>query len=228
MSGARVLVVDDDPAILRAVGRALAGRGYSVSSAADGASAVESARLVQPEVILLDLVLPDTDGIDVCRQIRAFSDVPIIVLSAVGDDAKKVEALDEGADDYLTKPFSMEELQARIRAALRRTSSHTGSAQLTAANVALDVETHAVTVDGQPVHLTPKEFRLLQELLQNQGRLQTQRQLLTKVWGMEYIDDAHILRTFIHQLRRKLAAVSADAGALIVNDPGVGYRIEKP
>ncbi|MEP6871805.1 MAG: response regulator transcription factor [Anaerolineaceae bacterium] len=227
MSGARVLVVDDDPAILRAVGRALAGRGYAVSSAADGASAVESARLVQPEVILLDLVLPDTDGIVVCRQIRAFSDVPIIVLSAVEEDAKKVEALDEGADDYLTKPFSMEELQARIRAALRRTASHPGSAQLTAGNVALDIETHALTVDGQQIHLTPKEFRLLQELLQNQGRLQTQRQLLTRVWGVEYIDDTHILRTFVHQLRRKLGAVSAEAAALIVNDPGVGYRIEK-
>ena len=227
MSGARILVIDDDPAILRAVGRALSGRGFAVSSAADAASALLSAREDRPEVILLDLVLPDGDGIDLCRQIRAFSDVPIIVLSAVGDDAKKVEALDEGADDYLTKPFSMEELQARVRAALRRTSTHANSAHLSAGNVVLDVETHVVTVDGQAVHLTPKEFRLLQELLQNQGKLQTQRHLLSQVWGVEYVADTHILRTFIHQLRRKLAAVSAEAGALIVNDPGVGYRIEK-
>ena len=227
MSGARILVVDDDPAILRAVGRGLAGRGYAVSSAADAATALLSAREGRPEVILLDLVLPDGDGIDLCRQIRAFSDVPIIVLSADGDDAKKVEALDEGADDYLTKPFSMEELQARVRAALRRAPSHVNSARLGAGNVVLDVETHAVTVDGQAVHLTPKEFLLLQEMLQNQGKLQTQRHLLSQVWGPEYVDDTHILRTFIHQLRRKLATVSAEAGALIVNDPGVGYRIEK-
>jgi len=228
MSGARILVVDDDPAILRAVGRALAGRGYAVLSAADGRTAMESARGSHPEVILLDLVLPDSDGIDLCRQIRTFSDVPIIVLSAVGEDAKKVEALDEGADDYLTKPFSMEELQARIRAALRRTANQGSSSQLLAGGVVLDVATHAVKVDGQPVHLTPKEFLLLSELLRNQGKLQTQRHLLSQVWGPEYVDDNHILRTFIHQLRRKLAAVSADAGALIVNDPGVGYRIEKP
>lgn len=228
MSGARILVVDDDPAILRAVGRALAGRGYAVSSAADGRTALERARDIQPEVILLDLVLPDCDGIDLCKQIRTFSDVPIIVLSAVGEDAKKVEALDEGADDYLTKPFSMEELQARIRAALRRTASLSSSPQLRAGGVVLDVETHVVTVDDLPVHLTPKEFLLLRELLQNQGKLQTQRQLLAQVWGAEYMDDNHILRTFIHQLRRKLGAVSAEAGALIVNDPGVGYRIEKP
>ena len=228
MSGARILVVDDDPAILRAVGRALAGRGYAVLSAADGRTAMESARGSHPEVILLDLVLPDSDGIDLCRQIRTFSDVPIIVLSAVGEDAKKVEALDEGADDYLTKPFSMEELQARIRAALRRTANQGSSSQLQAGGVVLDVSTHAAKVDGQPVHLTPKEFLLLSELLRNQGKLQTQRHLLSQVWGPEYVDDNHILRTFIHQLRRKLAAVSADAGALIVNDPGVGYRIEKP
>lgn len=227
MSGARILVVDDDPAILRAVGRALAGRGYTVSSAADGSTALDRARDTHPEVILLDLVLPDSDGIDLCRQIRTFSDVPIIVLSAVGEDATKVEALDEGADDYLTKPFSMEELQARIRAALRRTASLSSSPQLQAGSVVLDVETHAVTVDGQAVHLTPKEFLLLRELLQNQGKLQTQRQLLAQVWGAEYVDDNHILRTFIHQLRRKLGAVSADASAVIVNDPGVGYRIEK-
>ena len=227
MSGARILVVDDDPAILRAVGRSLAGRGYTVSRAADAASALAEARDGRPEVILLDLVLPDGDGIELTRQIRAFSAVPIIVLSAVGDATKKVEALDEGADDYLTKPFSMEELQARVRAALRRSPNRAGSLRLVAGNVSLDIESHAVEVDGVAVHLTPKEFLLLQELLRNQGKLLTQRQLLTHVWGIEYIDDLHILRTFIHQLRRKLAAVSEEAGALIIIDPGVGYRIEK-
>ena len=227
MSGARILVVDDDPAILRAVGRSLAGRGYTVSRAADAASALAEAREGRPEVILLDLVLPDGDGIELTRQIRRFSAVPIIVLSAVGDATKKVEALDEGADDYLTKPFSMEELQARVRAALRRSPNRAGSLRLVAGNVSLDIESHAVEVDGVAVHLTPKEFLLLEELLRNQGKLLTQRQLLTHVWGIEYIDDLHILRTFIHQLRRKLAAVSEEAGTLIINDPGVGYRIEK-
>ena len=225
MSGARILVVDDDPAILRAVRRSLSGHGYDVAAASDGEGALETVSRFRPEVVLLDLILPDLDGIKVCDEIRKESDVPIIVLSAVGDDARKVEALDRGADDYLTKPFSMDELKARIRVALRRRSNQSVSSVLHAGPIALDIDSHQVTVEGTEVHLTPREFELCRILMENQGRVLTQRQVLSRVWGPEYADDTHILRTFVHQLRSKLSAVSPGAGALIANDPGVGYRI---
>jgi two-component system KDP operon response regulator KdpE len=228
VSGARVLVVDDDPGIVRAVRRALDARGYATAAAADAAAVPAALRDHRPDLILLDLVLPDGDGIDVCRAIRATSDVPIIVLSAVGDDRRKVAALDEGADDYLVKPFSMDELLARVRVALRRRAGLSRNTLLVARPLALDLERHSVTVDGTPVHLTPTEYELLRELAQAQGRLLTQRTLLARVWGAEYVDDAHILRTFIHQLRTKLGAVSPGAAAMIVNDPGVGYRLVAP
>ena len=228
MSGARILVVDDDPAILRGVRRALEARQYSVRALADGSEVLAALAEFRPDVILLDLVLPDTDGIALCRLVRARSDVPILLLSATGDDAKKVEALDEGADDYLTKPFSMDELLARVRVHLRRTVGVTRGTQLVAGPLTLDVASHAVAVDGVAVHLTPKEFELCRLLLQEQGRVLTQRIILSRVWGPEYADDGHILRTFVHQLRTKFAAVSAEAGALIANDPGVGYRIQAP
>jgi two-component system KDP operon response regulator KdpE len=220
MSGARVLVVDDDPAILRAVKRALEARGYAVSGVATAARVLPAVRDSRPAVVLLDLVLPDGDGIQLCRQLRRESALPIIVLSAIGDDRKKVQALDEGADDYLTKPFSMEELLARVRVALRHAAGLRAGALLTAGPVAIDVERHTVTVAGEPVHLTPREFDLCRLLVQGAGRLVTQRQALAAVWGAEYVDDTHILRTFVHQLRLKLGP----AGALIENDPGVGYR----
>ena len=228
MSGARILIVDDDPAILRAVRRALEARDYSVRALADGSGVVSSLADFRPDVILLDLVLPDTDGITLCRKLRAQSDVPILLLSAVGDDARKVEALDEGADDYLTKPFSMEELLARVRVLLRRAAGVTRGTELSAGPLQLDIASHTVTVGGVEVHLTPKEFDLCRLLLQEQGRVLTQRIILSRVWGPEYADDGHILRTFVHQLRGKFAAVSAEAAALIVNDPGVGYRIQPP
>jgi two-component system KDP operon response regulator KdpE len=225
MSGPRILVVDDDPAILRSVGRALSARDYDVKTLATGREVVAAVAEFRPEVILLDLILPDTDGITVCREVRASSAVPILVFSAVGDDAKKVEALDEGADDYLTKPFSMAELLARVRVMLRHAAGITRSTELIAGPLRLDVESHAVSVNGQAVHLTPREFDLCRLLLQEQGRVLTQRLILARVWGPEYVDDSHILRTFVHQLRAKLSAIAPEAGALIVNDPGVGYRI---
>jgi two-component system KDP operon response regulator KdpE len=228
MSGARVLVVDDDPAILRSVRRALDAHGYRVETRDHAAGVVAAVRDFRPEVVLLDLVLPDGDGIGVCRAIRTTEAVPIIVLSAVGDDRRKVEALDEGADDYLTKPFSMDELLARIRVALRRTAGQARETVLRAGPIALNVATHEVMVAGIAVHLTPKEFDLLRLLLQEQGRVLTPRIILSRVWGPEYIDDAHILRTFVHQLRGKLEAACPGAGAIIVNDPGVGYRLVPP
>lgn len=228
MSGARILVVDDDPAILRSVRRSLEAHGYSVQGLESGGGALSTIGTFRPEVILLDLVLPDRDGITLCRDIRREVATPIIVLSAIGDDAKKVEALDEGADDYLTKPFSMDELLARIRVALRRAGGEARGTLLVAGPMALDLASHQATVDGQLLRLTPTEFDLCRLLVQEHGRVLTQRLILSRVWGSEYVDDAHILRTFIHQLRAKIGAISAEAASLIVNDPGVGYRLDLP
>lgn len=226
MSGARILVVDDDVAILRSVRRSLQAHGYTVETAESAAAGRAAVERFRPDLLLLDLVLPDGDGIDVCRRVRQGSALPIIVLSAIGDDRKKVEALDEGADDYVTKPFSLQELMARIRVALRRDAGLARELILTAGPVALNIARHEVRVAGEPVHLTPKEFELLRLLLREQGRILTQRRILQEVWGPEYADDRHILRTFIHQLRTKLGANSPGAGSLIVNDPGVGYRVD--
>lgn len=227
MTGPRLLVIDDDPAILLAVRRGLEGRGYRVDQLSEGAEVLATIRRAHPDAVLLDLVLPDADGIDLCRAIRAESTIPIIVLSAFGDDPRKVLALDEGADDYVVKPFSMAELEARIRAALRRTTA-SGSALLTAGSMVLDITKRRVSVLGEEIHLTPREYDLLKVLLSEPGRVLTQRHLLSAIWGPEYQDDTHILRTFIHQLRAKLSAIDPRAAALIVNDPGVGYRIDAP
>ena len=227
MTGPRILAVDDDPAILLAVRRGLEGHGYRVDQLSQGAAVLETIRRTHPDIVLLDLVLPDADGIELCRVIRAESAVPIIVLSALGDDPRKVRALDEGADDYVVKPFSMAELEARIRAALRRTTA-SASAVLAAGSITLDVSKRRISVLGQEVHLTPREYDLLRMLLSEPGRVLTRRHLLSAIWGPEYQDDAHVLRTFIHQLRAKLSAIDPAAAALIVNDPGVGYRVEPP
>jgi two-component system KDP operon response regulator KdpE len=228
MSGARILAVDDDPGILLAVRRALEEHGYTVQALDRGEGLRRTLHDFRPEVILLDLMLPDANGVDLCRAIRAESDTPIIVLSAIGDDATKVEALDAGADDYLTKPFSMSELQARMRVALRRTAGRSNAGVLELGPIRMDIAMRNVAVGGVSVHFTPHEFDLLRLLLQYPGRLLTARQLLGQVWGPEYVDDTHILRTFIHQLRTKLAAADPAAAAMLVNDPGIGYRMVEP
>lgn len=225
MSGARILVVDDDPAILRAVRAGLHAHGFEVHTLSEGRELVEATVRLRPEIIILDLLLPDADGIELCRGVRKHSSVPIIVLSAVGDDAKKVEALNEGADDYVTKPFSMSELLARINVSLRRQANLAVSTVLSAGDIRLDVAGHTVTVAGHDLHLTPHEFELLRLLVQNQGRVMTRRHILAQVWGAEYVDDAHILRTFVHQLRAKLGPSAAEA---ILTEPGVGYRFDPP
>ena len=227
MSGPRILVIDDDPAILRALRKGLEAHGYDVETLASGESAVATVEQFRPDVVLLDLVLPGLDGVEVCRQLRSRSGVHILILSAVGEDQRKVQALDEGADDYVVKPFSMPELEARIRVALRR-STPNDSARLEAGPIVMDVTRRTVTVGGQVVHLTPREYELLRELMTHPGRVITQRQLLARVWGAEYADDTHVLRTFVHQLRGKLAAVDAHSARQIVNEPGVGYRIDVP
>ena len=228
MSGARVLVVDDDPAILRSMKRGLEGAGFEVEGLGEARDVLDRVTTWRPDVLLLDLVLPDGDGVEVCRAVRAADPrTPIIVLSAVGDDARKVDALNAGADDYVTKPFSMPELQARIRAAIRRSAGH-GSTILQAGPVSLELLSRRVHVGGTLLKLTPTEYDLLRLLLTHPGRVFTQRQLLASVWGPEYQDDSHILRTFIHQLRTKLSAAQPNAGAILVNDPGVGYRLEPP
>lgn len=227
MRGARVLVVDDDPAILRVVRRALEAAGYDVAALDRGAGVMDRVASFSPDVILLDLVLPDEDGIKLAAKLRRGS-ASIIVLSAVGDDRKKVEALDAGADDYLTKPFSMEELLARIRVALRHQAHSEAEPVLTAGPLRIDLASREVRVDDQIVHLTPREFDLLRQLAANPGRVITRRMLLTAVWGPEYGDDTHILRTFVYQLRSKLDQARSGSGALIVTDPAVGYRLLVP
>ena len=225
MSGARVLVIDDDPAILRAVQRGLEGAGFDVATLTEAREVVSSIGRWHPDVVVLDLVLPDGDGVDVCREVRKVSPVPVIVLSAIGDDARKVEALNNGADDYVVKPFSMPELQARVRAAIRRSAGR-ASEVLHVGPAELDLVSRRLSVAGAPVRLTPTEYELLRLLMTHPGRVFTQRHLLSEVWGPEFQDDTHILRTFVHQLRAKLSGASEGAGAIIVNDPGVGYRIE--
>lgn len=225
MSGAHILLVDDDPAIRRVVGRALEGQGYTVEALERGADVREAVERQRPDVVLLDLVLPDINGIEVCREIRPLTSATVILLSAVGDETKKVEALDEGADDYVTKPFGMDELLARVRAGLRRQGTDSRTAELVCGAIHLDLATRELSVAGVAVHLTPKEHDLLRLLLEQQGRVLTQRFILARVWGTEYVDDSHILRTFVHQLRQKLGAANPNAAACLVTDPGIGYRL---
>ena len=225
MSLGRVLVVDDEQHIRRAVGRALAARGYQVKTATDGQEALSTAAATQTDLVVLDLNLPGLDGLAVCRRLRDQSAVPILVLSVRDDDTDKVAALDLGADDYLTKPFSVQELMARVRALLRRASAqgaprprrfHTGQLDV-------DLETHLVVRAGTPVRLTKTEWALLEALCQHPGKLLTRRWLLERVWGPGHADDMDILRVFISQLRKKL---EADPGRpqIITTDPGIGYR----
>ena len=224
MSGARVLVVDDDLAILRSVRRALDARDYDVEVMSVASGIADVVAKFRPDVILLDLVLPDGDGVTICRELQPLTRAAVIVLSALGDEAKKVEALDAGAQDYVTKPFGMEELLARIRVALRR-STGAATPELTAGPIHIDLESRRVEVEGRPVHLTPTEFDLLRLLVEQQGRVLTQRLILESVWGSGYANENHVLRTFVHQLRQKLNSVAAGSGDLIENDPGVGYRL---
>jgi two-component system KDP operon response regulator KdpE len=218
----RILVCDDEPQILRALRVVLRDAGFAVLPAATAAEALDAASLQSPDAAILDLVLPDGDGIEVTRSLREWTQVPILVLSAVGEEEQKVRALEAGADDYVTKPFSPRELVARLRAALRRARPERDEPVLTADGLELDLAAHQVRVGGGEVHLTPIEFRLLRTLMTNRGRLLTHRALLTEVWGPAYADDVPTLRTHLANLRRKVEPEGAPRR--IRTEPGVGYR----
>jgi two-component system KDP operon response regulator KdpE len=221
-AGARVLVCDDELQILRALKVILREAGFQVIATANGEEALDQAAVQAPEAAIIDLVLPDGDGVEVCRRLREWSQIPIIVLSAVGEEDAKVRALEAGADDYVTKPFGPRELVARLEAALRRAAPETDEPMISANGLVVDLAARTVTRDGEVVHLTPKEFDLLRALARNRGRLMTHRELLSTVWGPGYGDDAQVLRAHIANLRRKIEP--ADGPRYVKTDPGVGYR----
>jgi two-component system KDP operon response regulator KdpE len=227
----RVLVVDDEPAILRALSAALKARGYDVVTATTGQQGIDRCATEDPAAVILDLGLPDIDGIDVCRRIRQWSDVPIVVLTAEGADDRKVTALDDGADDYVTKPYSTPELLARLRVALRHRpvappAERAGDAVLTVGDLVVDVAHHEVRVGGRPVALTPKEFAFLAVLARHPARVLTHRAILHEVWGPEYDRETQYLRVYASQLRKKLG--DDPARPRLVTEPGVGYRLVDP
>jgi two-component system KDP operon response regulator KdpE len=224
MAGERILVCDDDPQIRRALRLVLAEAGYEVLVAADGEEALDVAALQSPHAAIVDLVLPDVAGIDVCGRLREWSAMPIIVLSALDEEAIKIEALDRGADDYVTKPFGPGELVARVQAALRRSGRDLAEPRIEIGELVVDLAAHAVWVAGEEVHLTPIEFSLLRVLATNRGLLLTHRQLLSEVWGAQYTDATPLLRTHIANLRGKLQRAGQDP-SLIRTDAGIGYRL---
>jgi two-component system KDP operon response regulator KdpE len=219
-----VLVVDDEPQILRVIRASLPLRGYEVITASSGEEALNQIGKQAPDLVILDLVMPEMSGLDVCRRVREFSTVPIIVLSAKGSESDKVAALDLGADDYVTKPFGMDELLARIRAVLRRLSpSDSANRVLTVGDVVVDTDERRVVVAKKEVKLTPKEFDVLKYLVSNAGKVVTHRALLQAVWGWQSADQTEYLRVFINQLRRKIEP-NLDQPRYILTEPWVGYR----
>ena len=222
----RILVVDDEPQIVRALRINLRARSYEVSTAADGAEALDVAAKHPPDLVLLDLGLPGLDGLDVIRGLRGWTSVPIIVLSGRADSTDKVEALDAGADDYVTKPFGMEELLARMRATSRRASPREELPQVKVGDLTVDLAAKRVSADGAAdIHLTPTEWHLLEVLLRHPGKLLTRRQLLTEVWGPGYEDAAGNLRLYMTQLRRKLEP-DPPRPRWLITEPGMGYRYQ--
>ena len=218
-----VLVVDDEPQFLRALETNLRGAGYEVETATTAQEALTAAGLRPPDAVILDLLLPDGTGTEVCRELRAWSEAPIVLVSAVGDEAEKIAALDAGADDYVTKPFAMGELLARLRAALRR-AGPPGDPVLEVGPIHVDLDKQSVTVDGRAVHLTPHEYRILRLLALNPGKLLTHRAILQEVWGPAYGAESNYLHVYVSQLRRKLEP-DPSRPQYIVTEPGAGYRL---
>ena len=226
MSGARILAIDDEPQIRRALRRTLEAHEYEVRTAASGNDAIDALGW-RPDVVLLDLMLPDIDGLDLAQRIREQSAVPIIVLSARGEDAQKVRALDHGCDDYITKPFSTDELLARIRVALRHAAGQSTAPVLELDELRIDFERRHVTQAGREIHLTPTEYEVLKFLVQYAGRVVTHRMLLQHVWGSEHVEETQYLHVFMSQLRHKLEPQPARP-RYILTEPGVGYRFRSP
>ena len=224
----RVLVVDDEPPIVRAVAANLRVRGYEVLTAASGDAALAAAEAHQPDCVVLDLGLPGIGGLEVLRRLRTWTEVPVVVLTAIDSERDKVIALDLGADDYVTKPFGVAELMARIRVALRHARGATADRPhvVQAGELSIDLDAKLVTRDGAPVRLTPIEYRLLETLATNAGRLCTHRFLLERVWGPGYGDESHYLRVYMANLRKKLDDPSAPQ--VLLTEPGMGYRFVVP
>jgi two-component system KDP operon response regulator KdpE len=226
----RVLVVDDEPQIVRALKVLLREAGFEAVPAETASQALDLAAVRPADAAIVDLVLPDGDGVELTRRLREWSEMPILVLSAVGEEEQKVRALEAGADDYITKPFGARELVARLQAALRRTAPAEQEPLIAVEGLEIDLAARVVRRGGEPVHLTPIEFDLLRVLVRNRGRLMTHRRLLEEVWGAQYVDDVQTLRTHIARLRAKIepdggpGADGAGGPRYIVTDPGVGYR----
>ena len=223
-NGPRVLVVDDEPQILRGLRAILRNQGFQVDVAATKAEVLDAVASRPPDLLVLDLVLPDGSGVEVCEEIRRWSAMPIIVLSAVGDEREKVRALNAGADDYMTKPFGSEELAARLRALLRRSHDTTTEPTVRAGDLEIDLARRVVRSAGREEHLTPIEFDLLRVLAQHQGRLVTHRTLLQEVWGPAYADETHYLRVHVAHIRSKIEP-DPSRPRYVLTDPGVGYRL---
>jgi two-component system KDP operon response regulator KdpE len=223
----RILIADDEPQITRVLRTGLTTRGYEVRVAADGESALDTFNDWHPDLVITDLSMPNMDGIELCGRLRLISQVPIVVLSVKGEEKTKVEALDAGADDYVTKPFGIEELLARVRAALRRapSTSTEDTAVLEEGDFHLDFETRDVSVKGRDIHLTPKEFELLAHLIRHAGKVLTHRKLLTAIWGGNYAEQTEYLRVFIGQLRKKIEPDPATP-RYILTEPWIGYRFD--
>ena len=227
MERPRILVVDDEPQLTRVLRTGLKSRGYDVRAAADGLAAFETFSDWHPDLVITDLAMPNVDGLELCRRVRAISQVPIIVLSAKGEEKTKVEALDLGADDFVTKPFGIDELLARVRASLRRASTQSKAepepTNLESGDFHVDLESRKVTVRGAEVHLTPKEFELLVYFVKHAGKVLTHRTLLAAVWGGDYVEQDQYLRVFVGNLRKKLEK-EVPGQNYIVTEPWVGYR----
>jgi two-component system KDP operon response regulator KdpE len=218
----RILVCDDEPQIVRALKVILRDAGFEAVPASTGEEALDLAAVKPPEAAILDLMLPDIDGVELTRRLREWSEMPILVLSAVGEEDAKVEALAAGADDYVTKPFGPRELIARLEAVLRRAQPEGAESAIVAEGLEVDLAAHSVRRDGEIVHLTPTEFELLATLARNRGKLMTHRALLVEVWGVSYEDDLQVLRAHVANLRRKIEP--DDGPKYVLTDPGVGYR----
>jgi two-component system KDP operon response regulator KdpE len=225
----KILIADDDPQILRALRITLTAKGYEILTAADGAQAIAAAIDHRPDIFLLDLGMPQLNGIEVIQAIRGWSDAPILVVSGRTGAADKVDALDAGADDYVTKPFSVDELLARIRALTRRLPQHDSDPVVTFGDVSVDLAARSIvrTIDGEPSHvrLTPTEWQVLELLIRNAGKLVTRQTLLTKIWGTEHVSDTGYLRLYVSQLRKKLEP-DPSAPRYLLTEAGMGYRLE--